>query len=132
MLFVSGAVTMGLAVASLFFARFWTRTRDRLFLIFAVAFALLAVNQALAALVDFGREELSWVYLLRLAAFGLIIFGIVLIAIGLLWPVISKLGLGRLPGDIVIERENIRLYVPIMTSLIISVVLSLLLWFFNR
>ena len=63
---------------------------------------------------------------------GLIIFGIVLIAIGLLWPVISKLGFGRLPGDIVIERENIRLYVPIMTSLIISVVLSLLLWFFNR
>jgi hypothetical protein len=63
---------------------------------------------------------------------GLIIFGIVLIAIGLLWPVISKLGLGRLPGDIVIARENFRLYVPIMTSLIISVVLSLLLWFFNR
>ena len=63
---------------------------------------------------------------------GLIIFGIVLIAIGLLWPVISKLGLGRLPGDIMIERENFRLYVPIATSLIISVVLSLLLWFFNR
>ena len=63
---------------------------------------------------------------------GLIIFGIVLIAIGLLWPVISKLGLGRLPGDIVIEHENFRLYVPIMTSLIISVVMSLLLWFFNR
>ncbi len=51
---------------------------------------------------------------------GLVIFGIVLIAIGLLWPVISKLGLGRLPGDIVIERENFRLYVPIMTSLIIA------------
>ena len=63
---------------------------------------------------------------------ALIIFGIVLIAIGVLWPVISKLGLGRLPGDIVIERENFRLYVPIMTSLIISVVLSLLLWLFNR
>jgi Protein of unknown function (DUF2905) len=63
---------------------------------------------------------------------ALIIFGIVLIAIGLLWPVISKLGLGRLPGDIVIERENFRLYVPIATSLIISVVLSLLLWLFNR
>jgi hypothetical protein len=63
---------------------------------------------------------------------GLIIFGIVLIAIGLLWPVISKLGLGRLPGDIVIECENFRLYVPIMTSLIISMVLSLLLWLFNR
>jgi hypothetical protein len=77
MLFVSGAVAMGFAVASLCFARFWTRTHDRLFLIFAVAFALLAANQALAALVDFGREELSWVYLLRLAAFSLIIFGIV-------------------------------------------------------
>ena len=63
---------------------------------------------------------------------ALIIFGIVLIAIGLLWPVISKLGLGRLPGDIVIERENFRLYVPIATSLIISLVLSLLLWLFNR
>jgi hypothetical protein len=63
---------------------------------------------------------------------GLIIFGIVLTAIGLLWPVIGKLGLGRLPGDIVIERENFRLYVPLMTSLIVSVVLSLLLWLFNR
>ena len=63
---------------------------------------------------------------------GLIIFGIVLIAIGVLWPVISKLGLGRLPGDIVIERENFRLYVPIMTSLIVSIVLSFILWLFNR
>jgi hypothetical protein len=63
---------------------------------------------------------------------ALIIFGVVLIAIGVLWPVISKLGLGRLPGDIVIERENVRLYVPIMTSLIVSVVLNLLLWLFNR
>ena len=63
---------------------------------------------------------------------ALIIFGIVLIAIGLLWPVISKLGLGRLPGDIVLERENFRLYVPIATSLVVSVVLSLLLWLFNR
>ena len=63
---------------------------------------------------------------------GLIIFGIVLIVIGLLWPVLGKLGLGRLPGDIVIERENFRLYVPVMTSLIVSVILSLLLWLFNR
>jgi len=63
---------------------------------------------------------------------GLIIFGIVLIAIGVLWPLISKLGLGRLPGDIVIERDNFRLYVPIATSLLISIVLSLLLWLFNR
>lgn len=63
---------------------------------------------------------------------ALIIFGIVLIAIGLLWPVIGKLGLGRLPGDIVIERENFRLYIPIATSLIVSVVLSLILWLLNR
>lgn len=62
----------------------------------------------------------------------LIIFGVVLIAVGLLWPLIAKLGLGRLPGDIVIERENFRLYIPLATSLIVSVVLSVLLWLLNR
>jgi hypothetical protein len=62
----------------------------------------------------------------------LIIFGVVLIALGLLWPLIGKLGLGRLPGDIVIERENFRLYFPIATSLLVSVVLSLILWLLNR
>jgi hypothetical protein len=62
----------------------------------------------------------------------LIIFGVVLIAAGLLWPVLQKLGLGRLPGDIVIERENSRFYFPIVTALIISVVLSLILWLLNR
>jgi hypothetical protein len=62
----------------------------------------------------------------------LIVFGVVLIVAGLLWPVLQKLGLGRLPGDIIVERENFRLYFPIMTSLIVSVVLSLILWFLNR
>lgn len=62
----------------------------------------------------------------------LIILGIVLLAVGFLWPWLGKLGLGRLPGDIVIERENFRLYVPLMTSLVISVVLSLILWWPNR
>jgi hypothetical protein len=62
----------------------------------------------------------------------LIIFGVVLIAAGLLWPVLQKLGLGRLPGDIVIERENFRLYFPIVTSLIISAVMSVILWLLNR
>jgi hypothetical protein len=62
----------------------------------------------------------------------LIIFGLVLIAVGVLWPVIAKLGLGRLPGDLVIERENFRLYIPIATSLLISLLLSLVLWFLNR
>jgi Protein of unknown function (DUF2905) len=62
----------------------------------------------------------------------LIILGIVLIVAGLLWPWISRLGLGRLPGDVVVERENFRLYLPITTSILISVVLSLILWFLNR
>lgn len=62
----------------------------------------------------------------------LIVFGLVLIALGLLWPLFAKLGLGRLPGDIVIERENFRLYLPLGTSLLISVVLSVILWLVNR
>ena len=62
----------------------------------------------------------------------LIIFGVVLIAAGLLWPVVQKLGLGRLPGDIVIERESFRFYFPFVTWLIISVLLSLILWLLNR
>ena len=62
----------------------------------------------------------------------LIIFGLALIAVGILWPLIAKLGFGRLPGDIVIERENFRLYVPIATSLLISAVLTLVLWLLNR
>jgi hypothetical protein len=62
----------------------------------------------------------------------LIIFGLVLVAVGLLWPLISKLGLGRLPGDIVIERDNFRLYLPIGTSVLISIILSLIFWFLGR
>jgi hypothetical protein len=62
----------------------------------------------------------------------LIIFGLVLAAIGILWPLIGRIGLGRLPGDIVVERENFRLYIPLATSLIISVLVSALLWFLNR
>jgi hypothetical protein len=62
----------------------------------------------------------------------LIIFGLVLVAAGLLWPVLSKLGLGRLPGDIVIERKNVTFYLPLATSLLISVVLSLIFWLLDR
>jgi uncharacterized membrane protein len=66
----------------------------------------------------------------------LIILGILLIVVGVLWPWLTRLGLGRLPGDIVIERDNFRIYVPIATSIVISVVLSLLLslilWLLNR
>lgn len=62
----------------------------------------------------------------------LIIFGLVLVAAGLLWPFLGRLGLGRLPGDIVIERPGFSFYFPLMTSLIVSVVLSVLLWLVNR
>jgi hypothetical protein len=62
----------------------------------------------------------------------LIIAGIVLILLGLAWPLIAKLGLGRLPGDIRIERDGFTFYFPIVTGLIISVVLSLILWFFRK
>lgn len=62
----------------------------------------------------------------------LVIFGLVLIALGLLWPWIAKLGLGRLPGDIVIEWEDFRFYFPIATSLVVSAVISLVLWLINR
>lgn len=62
----------------------------------------------------------------------LIILGLVILAAGLLWPFIARLGLGRLPGDIVVQRENFSFYFPLMTSLVISVVLSLVLWLVNR
>ena len=62
----------------------------------------------------------------------LVVLGLVLVALGLLWPWPTKLGLGRLPGDIVIEHENVRIYVPLATSLLVSVVVSLVLWWFNR
>jgi hypothetical protein len=62
----------------------------------------------------------------------LVIAGVVLLVLGLTWPWIGKLGLGRLPGDIVIERESFTLYLPIMTSLILSLLLSALLWLFGR
>ncbi|MBI5264769.1 MAG: DUF2905 domain-containing protein [Bradyrhizobium sp.] len=62
----------------------------------------------------------------------LIILGLVLVVAGLLWPFVGRLGLGRLPGDIVVERENYSFYFPLMTSLIISVVLSLVFWLVNR
>ena len=62
----------------------------------------------------------------------LIIFGLVLLVAGVAWPFIGRLGLGRLPGDVVIERPGFSLYFPLMTSLIISVVLSVILWLVNR
>lgn len=57
----------------------------------------------------------------------LIIGGVILIVVGLLWQVVGRvLPLGRLPGDIVVEKENVRVYFPIVTMIILSVVLSLI------
>lgn len=62
----------------------------------------------------------------------LIILGLAIVVIGLAWPFLSRLGIGRLPGDIVIERDNYTIYVPLMTCLLLSVLLSAALWLVNR
>ncbi|SFN25843.1 Protein of unknown function [Nitrosospira briensis] len=62
----------------------------------------------------------------------LIIAGILLLLVGIAWPWLSKLPLGRLPGDIIIERENFKLYFPLTTGLLVSLLLSLLLWWWSR
>ena len=62
----------------------------------------------------------------------LIIAGVVLIVLGVAWPLVTKLGLGRLPGDIRIEREGFSFYFPLTTGLIISIVLSLILWLLRK
>ena len=62
----------------------------------------------------------------------LIIIGIIIIIIGLGWPLLQKLNLGRLPGDFVFKSGNFRFYFPLTTSIVISVVLSLLFWIFKK
>lgn len=74
--FLSGAVSMGFLICGLFFLRFWSRSRDELFLGFAAAFTLLSLAQAFLALTGLPAEERSWIYLLRLAAFLIIILAI--------------------------------------------------------
>ncbi len=74
--FLSGAVVFGFCVCGLMFLRFWSRSRDQLFLAFALAFALLGVGQALLVLGDFPTEERGYIYLIRLTAFSLILVAI--------------------------------------------------------
>jgi hypothetical protein len=62
----------------------------------------------------------------------LIILGLAIVAIGVLWPWLAKLGLGHLPGDIYIQGENSSFYFPITTCILVSVVLSLVIWLINR
>jgi Family of unknown function (DUF5985) len=74
---LNGMVTMGFLIAALFFLRFWRRTQDGLFVTFAIAFVLLALNQILIGLSVVPREDQAVLYLLRLAAFALLIVAIV-------------------------------------------------------
>jgi|SoiMethySBSTD1v2_1073268.scaffolds.fasta_scaffold1080252_2 hypothetical protein len=62
----------------------------------------------------------------------LITLGIILVALGLLWPLLARLGLGSLPGDIRIERKGTFFYFPLTTSIIVSLVISLILWIFRK
>ena len=74
--FLSGAVALGFLVCGLFFLRFWRRTRDQLFLAFALAFGLLGLGQTILALANIPTEERGSLYLIRLAAFAVIIVAI--------------------------------------------------------
>ena len=62
----------------------------------------------------------------------LIIAGIVAIALGVAWPWLARLGLGRLPGDLHVERDGFSFYFPLTTSIVVSIVVSLLIWLFRR
>ncbi len=74
--FLSGMLVAGFVVAALFFLRFWSRSRDPLFLSFSCSFLLLGLGQSLLTLGGFAVEERSWVYLIRLTAFLLILAAI--------------------------------------------------------
>ena len=75
--FMSGAVTLGFLVGTLFFLRFWRKTADRLCLAFAIAFALLALNQGLAQWLGAADERVGYTYLLRIVGFILILVAII-------------------------------------------------------
>ena len=62
----------------------------------------------------------------------LIILGIAILVIGLLWPWLGRLPLGRLPGDIVIDRPQLKVYIPITTMIVVSVVISIILWLLRK
>ncbi|OGR15607.1 MAG: hypothetical protein A2X81_02095 [Desulfobacterales bacterium GWB2_56_26] len=62
----------------------------------------------------------------------LIFIGCLLLVAGLLWPILEKLNLGRLPGDIIIRRDDFRFYFPITTCLVVSIVLTILIWLFKK
>jgi Protein of unknown function (DUF2905) len=63
---------------------------------------------------------------------ALILTGLLILVAGLMWPWLSHLPIGRLPGDIIIDKPNVRIYIPIVTMIIVSALLSLILWFFKQ
>ncbi|HEB81188.1 MAG TPA: DUF2905 domain-containing protein [Chromatiales bacterium] len=63
---------------------------------------------------------------------ALIVLGILLVVVGLLWPWLMRIGLGRFPGDFVFGKGSFRVYFPLTTSVIISLVLTLIFWLFRR
>ena len=63
---------------------------------------------------------------------SLIILGVIFLTVGLLWPWLGKLPIGRLPGDIIIDRPNLKIYLPITTMIIISIVISIVSRFFKK
>jgi len=62
----------------------------------------------------------------------LIIFGLLLLLAGIFWPWLAKLPLGRLPGDIIIDRPGLKIYIPITTMIVVSALLSLIAWLFRK
>ena len=62
----------------------------------------------------------------------LIVAGLTLVAAGILWPWFGRLGLGRLPGDILVQRQNVSFYFPVITCLAVSAILTLLFWLFRK
>lgn len=62
----------------------------------------------------------------------LILIGVLLVVLGVAWPWISKLGLGRLPGDIHIQRDGFNFYFPLTTSIVVSLVITLVLWLLRK
>lgn len=75
--FLAGSIAMGNAVAALFFLRFWAKTSDRLFLMFGIAFAILAVQRLTLAVFAYDSDAAVWLYALRAIAFSLLLWAIV-------------------------------------------------------
>ncbi len=62
----------------------------------------------------------------------IIAIGLIIVAIGVMWPLLSKLSLGRLPGDIVFKKDGFGFYFPITTMIIVSIILSVIIWFLRK